>query len=113
MTIQEIKKELKLSNKEIARFFNMTYGAFANSSAKQRYEEALCKFYSFLKEGEKKKENEVKELIDFLNEEVSFANYPSELSHTFIDSVRVRLKYIDSASKEIRSVNVGIWIEAQ
>ena len=55
MTIQELKKELKLSNKEIAQFFNMTYGAFANSSAKQRYETALCKFYSFLREGEKKK----------------------------------------------------------
>jgi len=52
MTIQQLKKELKLSNKEIAQFFNMTYGAFANSSAKQRYEDALCKFYSFLKDGE-------------------------------------------------------------
>ena len=53
--INELKKELKLSNKNIAQFFNMTYGAFANSSAKQRYETALCKFYSFLREGEKKK----------------------------------------------------------
>jgi len=52
-SINELKKELKLSNKEIAQFFNMTYGAFANSSAKQRYETALCKFYSFLREGEK------------------------------------------------------------
>ena len=52
--INELKKELKLSNKEIAQFFNMTYGAFANSSAKQRYEAALCKFYFFLREGEKK-----------------------------------------------------------
>ena len=51
MTIQELKKELGLSNKDIAEFFNMTYGAFANSSAKQRYETALCKFYSFLREG--------------------------------------------------------------
>lgn len=58
MTIQELKKELMLSNKEIAQFFNMTYGAFANSSAKQRYENALCKFYSFLREGEKKKNQE-------------------------------------------------------
>ena len=55
MTIQELKKETGLTQKEIAQFFNMTYGAFANSSAKQRYETALCKFYSFLREGEKKK----------------------------------------------------------
>ena len=54
MDSKELKKELSLSNKDIAEFFGMTYGAFANSSAKQRYEEALCKFYSFLKEGEKK-----------------------------------------------------------
>lgn len=54
-TIADLKKELKLSNKEIAQFFNMTYGAFANSSAKERYETALCKFYSFFREGEKKK----------------------------------------------------------
>lgn len=53
MTIQELKKETGLTQKELAQFFNMTYGAFANSSAKQRYENALCKFYSFLREGEK------------------------------------------------------------
>jgi len=52
--IQQLKKETGLSNKQIAQFFNMTYGAFANSSAKQRYENALCKFYSFLRDGEKK-----------------------------------------------------------
>lgn len=53
MKIKELKKELGLSNKQIAQFFGMTYGSFANSSAKDRYENALCKFYSFLKEGEK------------------------------------------------------------
>lgn len=55
MTIQELKKETGLTQKNIAQFFNMTYGVFANSSAKKRYEDALCKFYSFLREGEKKK----------------------------------------------------------
>lgn len=53
MKISELKKETGLTQKKIAQFFNMTYGAFANSSAKQRYETALCKFYSFLREGEK------------------------------------------------------------
>ena len=55
MEISELKKATGLTQKDIAQFFNMTYGAFANSSAKQRYEAALCKFYSFLREGEKKK----------------------------------------------------------
>lgn len=54
MKIKELKKELGLTQKDIAQFFNMTYGAFANSSAKERYENALCKFYSFLREGKKK-----------------------------------------------------------
>ena len=57
MDVQELKKELGLSNKDIAQFFNMTYGAFANSSAKERYENALCKFYSFL-EGWRKEKNQ-------------------------------------------------------
>ena len=53
--INKLKKETGLTQKDIAQFFNMTYGAFANSSAKERYENALCKFYSFLRDGEKKK----------------------------------------------------------
>lgn len=54
MTIYELKKELGLSNKDIAEFFGLTPAAYANSSAKLRYENALCSFYEFLKrEGEK------------------------------------------------------------
>jgi len=57
MGINELKKETGLTQKDIAQFFNMTYGAFANSSAKERYENALCKFYYFLREGEKKEKD--------------------------------------------------------
>lgn len=54
MTIHELKKELGISNKDIAGFFGLTQAAYANSSAKHRYENALCSFYEFLKrEGEK------------------------------------------------------------
>lgn len=49
VTITELKKELGLTQKDLAKFFNMTYGAFANSSAKQRYEDALCNLYGFVK----------------------------------------------------------------
>ena len=49
MIIEQVKKELGLTNTEIAGFFNMTSGAYANSSAKKRYEDALCKFYAFAK----------------------------------------------------------------
>jgi hypothetical protein len=54
MTIQELKKELGLSNKDIAEFFRLTPAAYANSSAKHRYEDALCFFYDFLKREEEK-----------------------------------------------------------
>ena len=49
MDIKQLKKELGLSNKDLAEFFDMTYGAFANSTAKDRYEVALCRFYSHIK----------------------------------------------------------------
>lgn len=49
MNIYELKKELNLSNKDIAEFFGLSQSAYANSSAKLRYEEALCKFYAHIK----------------------------------------------------------------
>lgn len=49
MKIQELKKELGISNKEIAEFFGLTPIVYANSSAKKRYEAALCSFYAFVK----------------------------------------------------------------
>lgn len=48
MTIEQLKKELSISNKDIAEFFGLTPGAYANSSAKKRYENALCNFYAFV-----------------------------------------------------------------
>lgn len=54
MTIKQLKNKLKkkgvlLDNKQIAEFFDLSYDSYANSTAKKRYENALCKFYEFLK----------------------------------------------------------------
>jgi len=49
MKIEQLKKELGISNKDIAEFFGLTPGAYANSSAKKRYEDALSNFYAFVK----------------------------------------------------------------
>lgn len=49
MNIKQLKKELQLSNTKIAEFFDLSPTSFANSSAKKRYEQALCKFYEFVK----------------------------------------------------------------
>jgi hypothetical protein len=46
MTIQEIKKELGLTNTDLAGFFGISPMGYANSSAKPRYEAALCNFYA-------------------------------------------------------------------
>ena len=54
MQIKQLKKELGLSNKEIAEFFGMSYNAYANSSAKERYERALCRLYECVLIGGKK-----------------------------------------------------------
>ena len=53
MTIKELKKELGLSNKDIAEFFGLKETTYANSSAKKRYEAALCNFYAFVKSKER------------------------------------------------------------
>mgnify|MGYP003629378992 CR=1 FL=1 len=54
MDIKTLKKELGLSNKDLAEFYDMSYGAYANSSAKERYESALCRFYECVLLGGKK-----------------------------------------------------------
>ena len=46
MTIEELKKELGLTNTDLAGFFGLPPAAYANSSAKPRYEAALCNFYA-------------------------------------------------------------------
>lgn len=56
--IEEIKKEFGLSQKDLAKFFYMSYGAYANSSAKLRYENAICQFYEVVK---KAREEKIKE----------------------------------------------------
>ena len=50
MTINELKKELGLTNTDIAGFFDLSPIAYANSSAKVRYETALCRFFELVKE---------------------------------------------------------------
>ena len=54
MKIKQLKKELQLSNTKIAGFFDLAPTSFANSTAKKRYEKALCKFYEYVKEHELK-----------------------------------------------------------
>ena len=54
MDIKQLKKELGLSNKDIAEFFGMSYNTYANSSAKERYEKALCRLYECVLLGGKK-----------------------------------------------------------
>ncbi len=50
MDIKQLKKELGLSNRDIAEFFDMNSSSYANSTAKKRYENALCKFLEHVKE---------------------------------------------------------------
>lgn len=52
MEIKQLKKQLQLSNSKIAGFFDLAPTSFANSTAKIRYENALCRFYKYVKEHE-------------------------------------------------------------
>lgn len=70
MTINELKKELGLSNSDIAGFFGLSPLAYANSSAKPRYEAALLNFYAFVKSkaGREKENKTAQTAADTLNE---------------------------------------------
>jgi hypothetical protein len=57
MTIQQIKKELWITNKDIAEMFGLSLDSYSNSTAKKRYEDALIEFYF------KARENHIKEFI--------------------------------------------------
>ena len=48
LNIKQLKKELGINNKDIAEFFSLSHGAYANSSAKKRYEKALIQFYKHI-----------------------------------------------------------------
>lgn len=52
MNIKQLKKELRLDNNKLAFFFDLSPTSFANSTAKSRYEQALCRFYEHVKEYE-------------------------------------------------------------
>ena len=52
MKIKEILKKHNLSNKDLAECLDMSYGSFANSTAKKRYESAFVKFYQKTQEQE-------------------------------------------------------------
>jgi len=54
MNIKQLKKELGLDNTKLAQFFDLSPTSFANSTAKNRYEQALCEFYEFVKRHESK-----------------------------------------------------------
>jgi len=54
MNIKQLKKETGLKNKDFARFFRLSEGGFNRSSAKKRYEQALCEFYEIVKSIKKK-----------------------------------------------------------
>jgi len=49
LTIKDVKKELGISNKDIAELFGLTVSVYANSTAKKRYENALVEFYKMVK----------------------------------------------------------------
>lgn len=65
MTINELKKELGLTNSDLAGFFGLSPMAYANSSAKPRYEAAILNFYAFVKRNAGgKKENKTGTDVD-------------------------------------------------
>lgn len=53
MQIHQLKEELNLSNKDLADIFRLGYKTYMNSSARERYERAICQIYELAKENNK------------------------------------------------------------
>ena len=49
LDIKQLKKEVGITNKDIANFFGLTVSVYSNSTAKKRYENALVEFYKIVK----------------------------------------------------------------
>lgn len=49
MDIKQLKKELGLTNADMAKFFGLKERAYYYSSARKRYEESFIRIYEFLK----------------------------------------------------------------
>ena len=60
MKIKDLKKELGLTNADLAKFFGLKEKAYYYSSARKRYEDSFIRIYEFLK-GEIKKKNKYPE----------------------------------------------------
>lgn len=67
MTFKDLKKDLKLNQIKVAEFFGMNPQSLANSTAKERYKTALCRFYVY---AAAKHKEEQKELLRY-----AFENY--------------------------------------
>ena len=62
MDIKQLKKELGLTNADLAKFFGLKERAYYYSSARKRYEESFIKIYEFLKV-EWKKEKQISDNV--------------------------------------------------
>ena len=62
MDIKQLKKELGLTNADLAKFFGLKERAYYYSSARKRYEESFIRIYEFLK-GEGKKEKQISDNV--------------------------------------------------
>lgn len=49
MQIKQLKKELGITNADLAEFFGLGERAYYYSSARKRYEESFIRIYEFLK----------------------------------------------------------------
>lgn len=87
MNIKLLKKELGIKNEEIAQMFGLAYSSYMNSSAKSRYENALCLFYDIVKNNDCKTEDHIK-LIKSL-EKSELVNNGASISSLFIHHVTI------------------------
>ena len=49
MTFKELQEKEKFDDKDMAKFFDLNYMSYMNSTAKKRYQDTLLRFYEHIK----------------------------------------------------------------
>ncbi len=49
MTFKELQEKENFDDRDTAKFFNLNYMSYMNSTAKKRYQDTLLRFYEYIK----------------------------------------------------------------
>ena len=110
MDIKEIQRKYNLKRKDLGEIFNLTDLVYANSTAKKRYEDALCKFYKIIKDTKEEltAKEKAHELVNqyriiLMNEDTDCGN------EVLCTNIAVKVSKITCNELILRDINSEYW----